>query len=137
MEFFMKKVSIYSLLFALIAAVNPLQIKANNPQSLLSTLISNPSILFFSSSTLALGIGSIYFFKKCRIFWNKSLSQDGIAEARVVIGQVNAAKQQEPSIEAKNALKNAKTAAFYGTLSLFGAGYSVYQLSKAIQQARS
>jgi hypothetical protein len=125
MESFMKNASIYSILFALLMALNPLQIKADTPTSTLSAL-RDPLSIVFLGLTLGYGIGSAYYFKECwksRNAWHHYKAQ---AELLSTVPSDGADKGNNDTEKlnnlAKKELLDMKICATFGVICLVGVG---------------
>jgi hypothetical protein len=137
MEFFMKNLSIYSLLFVLIA-LNSLEMNADTPKTamgVLKSVISDPKALISLGGSLGFGLYSLPFFYKYMKEWNKWDLANTISQKNKTSCE---ALSKFADRNAKLHLKNARSEAFKGFACLAGAGLvGSYFVYKTIQQARS
>jgi hypothetical protein len=130
MDVCMKKISIYSLLFACLLALNPVLIKADSKQFLGNLLRNHLTLLLVS--TVGLGVASVDFFNDCVKNRNEWLNfRDQAASAGT-----EQTKTKYQTI-AKYKLNTSAAGGVMAALCLSTAIYSGYLSYKAIQQARS
>jgi hypothetical protein len=135
----MKKVTIYSLLFACLLALSPLHIKAD-PKSTLAILMSDRLSQFWFGSTLCLGLSSLYFFKSYKDIQKSHFYRDMQTYAEVVASTDPIYTQTTKKIahdKITKHLNDVKNPTIKGFACLAAAGLGCYLTYKAIQQARS
>jgi hypothetical protein len=130
----MKKISVYSLFFALLV-LNPLHIKAETHKALLSELLSNRVVQIYSA--IALGIVGLNCIFDCHSKLLEARDKLNFANKTFDARQIMKRKYHEATFKSQalaNAEKAYNYAKIYGFLagaSFLGAGYLTYKVTKS------